>query len=146
MDAARIRARLAIPPRVLAMSVATVVVAGGAVLSVFAVFGAVSAQSMYLSMLLLLAPARRVPAMWQGAAGVWAFVVAIGGYLIGPGGLWLILLGLVVVCVGQAAFSFGHTAGIARSPVNFLMFAAFSAHGAPLWQVAVGAAIGIAPM
>lgn len=146
MDTARIRARLAIPPRVLLTSVITVVVAAAVVFAVFATLGAVSAQSMYFSMLLLLTPARRIPATWQWAAGAWALAVAIGGYLVGPLGLWAVLLGLVAVSVGQAAFSFGHAAGIARSPVNFLLFATFSARGAPLWQVAVGAALGIAFM
>ena len=81
MDTARIRARLAIPPRVLLTSVITVVVAAAVVFAVFATLGAVSAQSMYFSMLLLLTPARRIPATWQWAAGAWALAVAIGGYL-----------------------------------------------------------------
>ena len=135
-------------PKAILRAGAMAVVGAALLTAIYLTLGKPATLAAYFGIMLLLAPARRLPLRWQIVAGGWAFAVAISGYLIGehrqdPGGLALLAAGLVAVCVIQAFFRIDHTSTIARSPVNLLLFSAMPATGAQTWHVVVGTAIGV---
>lgn len=103
-----------------------------------------TAQSAFITIMLLLSPLRAAQASARGAAAALAVIVALGGFLLGPLGIGAVLAGLVVVSLAQAFFRLGDVATMTRAPVNLLAFAGLAATGAELWQVALGTLIGAA--
>lgn len=140
-------ARLRLDPTLILSSAGIVVAAAVVLLGIRAAFGMPTALSSYFCVLLLLAPAMRLPLRWLFAAAGWALIVAVVGYVIGEhrdgtGGLALLVVALVVVCLAQSVLRFGQVATISRSPVNLILFAAMPSTGAQAWQVVLGATIG----
>lgn len=146
MTAAASRFTLKISGRAVLYATALVAVAGLLLSGVIAIFDPRVASASYLAMMFLLSPARSGRAPACAVAGAWAVIVAISGFLIGSHGIWMVLLGLVAVCIVQGTSFFGHLAAITRSPVNFVVFAGFADTGVQLWQVVVGSVIGAAFM
>lgn len=103
-----------------------------------------TAQSAFITIMLLLSPLRAAQASARGAAAGLALVVALGGFLLGPLGMGPVLVGLVAVSLAQAFFRLGDVATMTRAPVNLLAFAALAATGAELWQVVLGTILGAA--
>lgn len=112
------------------------------ILALFA--GTQAAHAGYLTLLLLLSPARNLPLRVRALAVVWGVAVAMVGFLIGPFGLLPILGVLVIVCLVQGVFRVSETGVMMRSPVNLVAFAsmASSTVDTQLWQVATGALVG----
>lgn len=103
-----------------------------------------TAQSAFITIMLLLSPLRAAQATARGAAAALALIVTLGGFLLGPLGIGAVLAGLVVVSLAQAFFRLGDVATMTRAPVNLLAFAGLASTGAALWQVVLGTVIGAA--
>ncbi|WP_424807793.1 FUSC family protein [Rhodococcus sp. 27YEA15] len=108
----------------------------------YLLIGPHTAQAGYLAIMFLLSPARALQAQLRLAAGAFAVIVAVTGFLVGPLGTWAVLGGLVLVCLVQGMFRIGEVASMTRSPVNFVVFAGIGATGAQMWPVVAGSVIG----
>lgn len=121
------------------------VAAIGAVLAPVALLvGPNTAQSAFVTILLLLSPLRAAQQSSRFAAASLAVAVALIGFLIGPLGPVAIFPALIAVSLAQAFFRLGEFATMTRAPVNLLAFAALASTGAELWQVVLGTLIGAA--
>lgn len=107
--------------------------------------GAPAAQAGYLSIMLLIAPARRLDPGWRAVAGIWAVCVAALGFYTGTLGWWAVLGALVVVCLVQGLFRMGSVSAMTRAPANLVVFAGVSSSGsdAGFGQVLLGAAAAV---
>ncbi|MBN8204769.1 FUSC family protein [Microbacterium esteraromaticum] len=141
-------ARLSLVPplRVLPQAAVLVALAAAALWAISAVFDARVASAAYLTMMLLLSPARSGSRGVRVLAAAWAVLIAVVGHLIGSLGLWATLVALVVVCLAQALYRIGDVAVVTRSPVNLVVFAGLAGTGTTLGEVAIGASIGAALM
>lgn len=129
-----------------AIVAAVVLVAAiGAVLAPVALLiGPNTAQSAFVTIMLLLSPLRAAQQSSRFAAAGLAVAVALIGFLLGPIGPAAIFPALITVSLAQAFFRLGEFATMTRAPVNLLAFAALATTGAELWQVVLGTLIGAA--
>ena len=132
-------------PRLLAMSVAAILVASIVLGALALVWNAHVALAGYIGMMFLSAAVSRLGFPEQLLAAAWAVLVCAAGVLLAPLGPWAILAGVIVVSLGQAYFVSGGAAGIAWSPASLVAFGAFSQAG-PIWQPMLGTAIGAGAM
>lgn len=121
------------------------VIAVGAVLTPVALLiGPNTAQSAFVTIMLLLSPLRAAHSSTRFAAAGLAVVVALTGFLLGPLGAVALFPALIAVSLAQAFFRIGDVATMTRAPVNLLAFAGLATTGAELWQVVLGTVIGAA--
>lgn len=109
---------------------------------VASIFDSEVARACYLTIMLLVSAARAQRLKTSVVTGIWAVLVAIGGFLAGGYGVWATLVGLVVLCACQGFLRVGDGVSIARSPVNFVVFAGLSNTDMTLAQASLGALIG----
>lgn len=118
----------------------------GAIAAVLApvalLIGPNTAQSAFITIMLLLSPLRATQQASRFAAAGLAVAVALSGFLLGPLGPIAIFPALIAVSLAQAFFRLGEFATMTRAPVNLLAFAALATTGAELWQVVLGTLIG----
>jgi uncharacterized membrane protein YccC len=142
LPAPRFDLRLGRPAIVAALAL---IVAIGAVLAPLALLiGPNTAQSAFVTIMLLLSPLRAAQSSTRFAAAGLAVAVALSGFLLGPLGPVAIFPALIAVSLAQALFWLGDVATMTRAPVNLLAFAALATTGAELWQVVLGTLIGAA--
>lgn len=142
ISAPRFDLRLGRPAIVAALAL---IAAIGAVLTPVALLiGPNTAQSAFVTIMLLLSPLRAAQSRTRFAAAGLAVVVALTGFLFGPIGPIAIFPALIAVSLAQAFFRLGDIATMTRAPVNLLAFAALATTGAELWQVVLGTMIGAA--
>lgn len=132
-------------PRLLAMSVAAILIAGAVLGALALVWNSRVAFAGYIGMMFLSAAVTRLSRREQLLAAAWAVLVCAAGVLLAPLGPWAILAGVVTVSLGQAYFVSGGTAGIAWSPASLVAFGAFARDHA-IWQPMLGTAIGAGAM
>lgn len=139
---ADLRKRLSMPTRTLLIA-SGIVAAGGVFLFMGrSLLGNPMIIAGYLTILLLLAPSRRLTAQWQLIAAGWAVVVAAGGYLVGTTNKWVLVAAILIVSLVQSLFRFGRVATLTNSPVNLVLFSAMPQVGVELREAVIGAAAG----
>lgn len=142
VTAPRFDLRLGRPAIVAALVLVAAIVA--VLAPVALLIGPNTAQSAFITIMLLLSPLRAAQQSSRFAAAGLAIAVALGGFLLGPLGPIAIFPALILVSLAQAFFRLGEFATMTRAPVNLLAFAALATTGAQLWQVVLGTLIGAA--
>ncbi len=139
---ADLRARFRLPTRTLLIATGIVAAGGVFLLMGRSLLGNPMIIAAYLTIMLLLAPSRRLTAEWQVAAAGWSVAVAVGGYLVGTTNTWVLVVAILVVSVVQSLFRFGRVATLTNSPVNLVLFAAMPQIDITLREAAIGAIAG----